>query len=148
MALWRCPTCGTPQPVAARCWVCRRSSTSCGTCRHYRASVAAGLGYCGLDRDRLPLAGSEIRTCWDGFAVVETDDVAAPAIAAEPAPVRGQMAGFVPVESLLTPADGQQAADNALVDVPAADASETAVIAEHATAVGPSGGLLWADLET
>ena len=50
MALWRCPHCGTPQPVAARCWVCRRSSTSCATCRHFRTSVAARIGYCGLDR--------------------------------------------------------------------------------------------------
>ena len=41
MPMWRCPHCGTPQAETARCWVCRRSSTSCGTCRHYRRSVAA-----------------------------------------------------------------------------------------------------------
>jgi len=46
--------------------VCRRSSTACGSCRHFRRSVAAQLGYCGLDRKRLPLVGDEIRACWEG----------------------------------------------------------------------------------
>ena len=78
MALWRCPHCGTPQPVTARCWVCRRSSTSCGTCRHFRASVAARIGYCGLDRDRKPLAGDEIRGCWVPAAPLMVDDEALP----------------------------------------------------------------------
>lgn len=62
--MWRCPHCGTPQAEASRCWVCRRSSTSCGTCRHFRRAVAANLGYCGLDRSRRPLAGDELRGCW------------------------------------------------------------------------------------
>jgi len=26
------------------------------------------LGYCGLDRDRSPLRGDEIRPCWEGTA--------------------------------------------------------------------------------
>ena len=65
MAMWRCPHCGTPQAETARCWVCRRSSTSCGTCRHFRASVAANVGYCGLDRQRRPISGDEIRACWE-----------------------------------------------------------------------------------
>ena len=65
MAMWRCPHCGTPQAETARCWVCRRSSTSCGTCRHFRASVAAKVGYCGLDRQRQPISGDEIRSCWE-----------------------------------------------------------------------------------
>jgi hypothetical protein len=67
MPMWRCPHCGTPQAETARCWVCRRSSTSCATCRHYRRSVAAQLGYCGLDRNRQPLTGDEIRGCWEGW---------------------------------------------------------------------------------
>ena len=66
MPMWRCPHCGTPQAETARCWVCRRSSTACGTCRHFRRSVAAQLGYCGLDRQRRPLPGDEIRACWEG----------------------------------------------------------------------------------
>ncbi|MEP6640107.1 MAG: hypothetical protein ABJC39_12225, partial [Chloroflexota bacterium] len=49
----------------ARCWVCHRSSTACGTCRNFRRSVAAQLGYCGLDRHHLPLVGDEIRPCWE-----------------------------------------------------------------------------------
>ncbi len=67
MPMWRCPHCGTPQAETARCWVCRRSSTSCLTCRNFRQSVAAQLGYCGLDRRRQPLSGDEIRGCWDGW---------------------------------------------------------------------------------
>jgi len=63
--MWRCPHCATPQPEAARCWVCKQSSTSCGTCRNFRSSVAAQIGYCGLDRRRLPLHGDEIRPCWE-----------------------------------------------------------------------------------
>ncbi|HEX9043487.1 MAG TPA: hypothetical protein VF802_00545 [Candidatus Limnocylindrales bacterium] len=65
MPFWHCPHCGTPQPEAARCWVCRRSSTTCGTCRHYRRAVAGQLGYCGLDRRRDPRRGDEIRGCWE-----------------------------------------------------------------------------------
>jgi hypothetical protein len=68
MPMWRCPHCGTPQAETARCWVCRRSSTTCSTCRHFRRSVAAQIGYCGLDRQRLPLAGTEIRGCWEAGA--------------------------------------------------------------------------------
>jgi hypothetical protein len=29
--------------------------------------VAAQLGYCGLDRRRQPLAGDEIRSCWEAW---------------------------------------------------------------------------------
>ncbi len=64
MPLWHCPHCGTPQSETARCWVCRKSTTSCGTCRAFRRGVAGSLGYCGLDRRREPLRGDEIRGCW------------------------------------------------------------------------------------
>jgi len=63
--MWRCPHCNTPQAETARCWVCHRSSTSCATCRNFRGSVAAGVGFCGLDRSRAPLHGDEIRACWE-----------------------------------------------------------------------------------
>jgi hypothetical protein len=63
--MWRCPHCGTPQAETARCWVCKRSSTACGTCRNFRHSVAGSLGFCGLDRRRQPLVGDEIRACWE-----------------------------------------------------------------------------------
>lgn len=48
-------------------------------CRHFRRSVAAQLGYCSLDRQRLPLHGDEIRACWEAAA-------AAPEVA--PTPIR------------------------------------------------------------
>src|SRR5688572_27227343 len=77
MPMWRCPHCGTPQAETARCWVCRRSSTACATCQNFRRSVAAQLGYCGLDRERRPLRGDEIRACWEAstipIEVVPTD---------------------------------------------------------------------------
>jgi hypothetical protein len=65
---WRCPHCETPQPEASRCWVCHRSSTSCGTCRHFRRSVAARTGFCALDRRREPLRGDEVKSCWEDAA--------------------------------------------------------------------------------
>jgi hypothetical protein len=65
MPNWRCPHCRTPQPEVARCWVCRRSSTSCATCVHYRRSVAPLIGgTCGLDPRAVPLRGVELRGCW------------------------------------------------------------------------------------
>jgi len=67
MPMWRCPHCATPQAETARCWVCHRSSTACGSCRHFRRSVAVQIGYCGLDRQRRPLHGDEIRECWESL---------------------------------------------------------------------------------
>ncbi len=71
--MWQCPHCGVPQAETARCWVCRRSSTTCSTCRHFRASVAADVGYCGLDRYRRPLTGLEERPCWEEGAASAMD---------------------------------------------------------------------------
>ena len=68
MSSWRCPHCGVAQPETSRCWVCQRSTTSCDTCRHYRRAVAPGLGFCGLDRRRIPLLGDEMRVCWEAAA--------------------------------------------------------------------------------
>ena len=103
MAMWRCPHCGTPQAETARCWVCRRSSTACGSCRHFRRSVAAQLGYCGLDRQRLALRGDEIRSCWESPAAAVDD--AAPTALAGAGPLGGhedrtavRRLEFVPVE--------------------------------------------------
>jgi hypothetical protein len=73
MPSWRCPHCSTPQPLASRCWVCHRSSTSCGTCRNFRGSVAARVGFCGLDRRRQPLLGDEVRACWEDGAIAGPD---------------------------------------------------------------------------
>jgi hypothetical protein len=62
--MWRCPHCGAPQAESARCWVCRRSSTTCSTCRHFQTSLTSDVGWCGLDPRRLPLTGVEQRGCW------------------------------------------------------------------------------------
>jgi hypothetical protein len=78
--------------------VCHRSSTACATCRHFRRSVAAQLGYCGLDRRRQPLRGDEIRGCWEGSAAAAAEAAAeAPAEAPPRTPVR--RLEFVPVEA-------------------------------------------------
>jgi hypothetical protein len=70
--MWHCPHCGAPQAETARCWVCRRSSTTCSTCRHFRRAVSADLGYCAFDARRRPLTGRELRGCWEeGVGVAE-----------------------------------------------------------------------------
>jgi len=108
--MWRCPHCGTPQAETARCWVCRRSSTACGTCRNFRRSVAGTLGYCGLDRHRQPLAGDEIRACWEAWPGGADPTLAAAAAAAgrtaaEEATAAGRTAPleFIEVHGRLAP---------------------------------------------
>ena len=68
VATWRCPHCGAAQPESGRCWVCHRPSTFCATCTNFRPSLVGGLGYCGLDRTRAPLRGTELRGCWEPAA--------------------------------------------------------------------------------
>lgn len=80
MPSWRCPHCSTPQAESSRCWVCHRSSTSCGTCRHFRGSVAARYGFCGLDRRREPLLGDEVRACWEDGAVPPAPEPSLPGL--------------------------------------------------------------------
>ena len=94
MTLWRCPHCATPQPETSRCWVCKRSSTSCGTCRNFRRSVALQFGYCGLDRRRLPLIGDEIRPCWEAAEVVADGE----AEASTRVPALARTFDFVPMD--------------------------------------------------
>jgi hypothetical protein len=120
--MWHCPHCGAPQAETARCWVCRKSSTTCSTCRHFRTSLAADVGYCAKDRWRTPLTGRELRACWEeggragavppaiaGDSVGAPDGEAVPrrAVAVahggggpldRPNPMR--LRGFVPVEEL------------------------------------------------
>jgi hypothetical protein len=148
MPMWRCPHCGTPQAETSRCWVCRRSSTACGTCRHFRRSVAAQVGFCGLDRRRTPLQGDEIRACWEPGGVT--------AATSSPVPV------FVPVGALrgdegstaVTRRDFVEVRSDDPIVTPAVDpGTEPTFDAEAApppaaTAVTEPRWSLWADLES
>ena len=55
--VWRCPHCGTPQPVAARCWVCRAVLDELRDVPPLPRRRRGADGYCGLDRRREPLVG-------------------------------------------------------------------------------------------
>ena len=119
--MWRCPHCGTPQAETARCWVCRRSSTTCGTCRNFRQSVAGSLGYCGLDRRRQPLVGDEIRACWDGWpGAADAITMAPPANAAsDSAERRERPIEFVEVHDQPTGDEAVAAGDDSTAMPPA-----------------------------
>jgi hypothetical protein len=143
MPMWRCPHCATPQPEASRCWVCQRSSTCCATCRHYRRSIAAQLGYCGLDRRREPLDGTAIRACW------------APSVApGEPGP-SGSPVGPMPADGrtpVRTGRDfvpvGEAPGDRAAAPVDPPRAGATPVLAGAPDARGPGDGwTLFPELE-
>lgn len=62
--------------------------------------MASDLGYCGLDRQRRPLHGDEMRACWAGSIkplLAETRPIAVMSVP----PERPALA-FVPVDSLVT----------------------------------------------
>jgi hypothetical protein len=103
--MWHCPNCGAPQAETARCWVCRKSSTTCSTCRHFRASLAPDLGYCALDRQRRPLTGLELRGCWtERRSTAEGQGAPRTAEELTAARRRGVPArGFVPVDEVEQP---------------------------------------------
>lgn len=114
VVMWHCPHCGAPQAETARCWVCRRSSTTCSTCTHFRRALAGDLGYCGLDARRRPLTGIEQRGCWEPKTAAGEPASPRPSLVEEPHRLRGGRAtvqtyrsdhvpalrDFVPVESL------------------------------------------------
>lgn len=136
--MWRCPYCGTPQAETARCWVCHRSSTTCSTCRHFRRSVAANVGFCGLDR-RLSLAGDEIRGCWELGAAhgPQIGAATAPGIEAPGAVHRG----FVPVEaasrrSSRDEAPGDPEGDPGVVSYPSVVLDDAAAWSDRASLFG------------
>ncbi len=123
--MWHCPHCGALQAEAARCWVCRRSSTTCSTCRSFRRSLATDVGYCALDRRRQPLTGLELRGCWEGRPAAAD----APPDTARPWPVRGPVQrGFVPLEEVTfavapLPVPEASPAPITFVDIPEAPTS-------------------------
>jgi hypothetical protein len=137
MQMWRCPHCATPQPEAARCWVCKRSSTTCSTCRHFRRAIASQLAYCGLDRRRTPISGEELRGCWTAAPVdapvVERRDHAEVART----PVRRRE--FVPVGE--SPQVGEALSESAAAGAPAAGGGQ---LAEAPAAMDPARQAIWA----
>jgi hypothetical protein len=65
--------------------------------------VAAQVGYCGLDRRRLPLTGAELRGCWQAGPARNLDQAAADASPDDPigpASAALRLRDFVPVELL------------------------------------------------
>ncbi len=138
MPMWRCPHCGTPQAETARCWVCHRSSTACGTCRHFRRSVAAQLGYCGLDRTRQPLTGTEIRGCWEARPAGEAIPVAPLTIGPAQTASEPHALEFVEVRSGATMGDS---------DVGAPDTTPVEVAPAAVAPTGEPGWSLWGDPE-
>jgi hypothetical protein len=156
MPVWRCPHCATPQQEASRCWVCRRSTTSCATCRHFRKGVAGGLGLCGLEPRHSALDGTEMRPCWSGIQqppdpgerrLVAVGPGRRPAWDDPAGTGAGRMPRtFVPVETVTAPADEAQAGPGGT--------TETAVA--HAATISPAPGTpgripgtwwLWGDPE-
>lgn len=108
--MWHCPHCGTPQAETARCWVCRRSSTTCSTCRHFRLAVTQAIGYCGLDRTRRPLRGDEIRGCWEGRPAPVEDDTVTVLTPTRAVPdARARLREFVPLEGLASRPEPREA---------------------------------------
>ena len=119
LEMWHCPHCGAPQAETARCWVCRRSSTTCSTCTHFRRALAGDLGYCGLDGRRRPLTGLEQRGCWESKAAAIEPANPRPSLDEEPHRLRGgrpivqayrndepaTLRDFVPVESVMAGVD-------------------------------------------
>ena len=151
MPLWRCPHCGIPQVESSRCWVCRRSTTSCAACRHFRRGVAGGLGVCGLDPRRLALRGSEMRACWEAATTTGSLGPVAPGpgspemipvMAAASFPADRPVRTFVPVVT------GEPAADRQFAGFPvqATFEDETPVPAVRPRRI-PGYWSLWGDFE-
>ncbi len=160
MPVWRCPHCGTPQAESSRCWVCRRSTTTCATCRHFRRGIANGLGLCGLDPRHAALDGTEIRACW--VAAGPHAAAAGETAPREPAlAIDGTRDGrppartFVPVDELDDPSRrpvaagiGGRATDDEAEHAKAVPAGSTAPASTGPGAIAaPAGWSLWGDPE-
>ncbi len=146
MAVWRCPHCATPQSEAARCWVCHRSTTSCGTCRHFRRSIASGLGVCGLDPRHTALTGAEMRACWTPPDAAVEDETAPRRMAVDAVSIDagGRVPRtFVPVDELVLAASRSPAG----IPGPAHAPVSTQASPAPADPVTGSGWSLWGEPE-
>ena len=109
--------------------------------------MAAQLGYCGLDRRRLPLSGLELRGCWEPGPARSADALPAAATAPdsdEPASPALRLRDFVPVELVrhghvtVRPRRAAVPPSRALSAVPAAlEVSATTVTAALAASDDP-----------
>ena len=117
--------------------------------------MAGSIGYCGLDRRRQPLAGDEIRGCWEArpegadlsLAVAVTGASAAGASAAAAAG-RSAPLDFVEVQGRLAPepvAPGPEPAAPSL-DATASGPEATAFVPRPGPPSEP-GWNLWGDLD-
>ena len=115
--------------------------------------MAGSLGYCGLDRRRQPLAGDEIRECWEArpagadltFAVG-----AAAGLAAEEAVAAGRAAPleFIEVRGRLASGPVAPSPEPAAPSAePAAPAPDGSAFVPPAGAPAEPGWSLWGDLE-
>jgi hypothetical protein len=128
--MWHCPNCGAPQAETARCWVCRRSSTTCSTCTHFRRALAGDLGCWELG----PAAAAEAEQT-RAVQPVERHRLRGGRSAPRTADPGGPPSrDFVPIESLTpmstmpTELPDPRAADQSVVDSPAADVPPAFVI--------------------
>jgi hypothetical protein len=147
--MWRCPHCGAPQAESARCWVCRRSSTTCSTCRHFQTALAADGGWCALDPKRLPLTGREQRGCWQGrraFAPPSPADIGGPdAPRPRPSTASGDGASRAPAGIDFIPVDLIAPIVGAVEPMPPHDPTADVALAQSIPAVMPEPGETWVE---
>jgi hypothetical protein len=109
--------------------------------------VAGSLGYCGLDRKREPLAGDEIRACWEPRPDGAHLTVIAPltvAHAADAARGRAAPREFVEIEGARDLADATAIVASGESGEPAGLPDALAPLIKPA---GDTGWSLWGDVE-
>jgi hypothetical protein len=125
--------------------VCRRSTTTCATCRHFRRGIASGLGLCGLDPRHPALDGTEIRACWTAAEPQAPDGVLVGGSPVAAAVDRPPARTFVPVDEL----EARGAATVPATGLAAEAASgEVRLVPAGTPAAGPSNAWsLWGDAD-
>jgi hypothetical protein len=124
--------------------------------------VAAQLGYCGLDRQRTPLRGDEIRACWEALAAAAesgaTTGARPPIVRADDPDDRTPVRRLEFVEVRSTPVDARSAPPSTRRARRAKRAAPAIAGSDDPAAVSPSPGVpavsalpawsLWGDAET
>jgi hypothetical protein len=119
--------------------------------------VAGSLGYCGLDRRRQPLAGDEIRPCWEAWPAGADPTSTEPAVIrpagdAAPAAERAARLDFVEVDeppmAPVSPASATPASAGAGAEAePAGPGLDAPVFVPPPGPPGDPGWSLWGDLD-